>query len=76
MTPDERKVYNKTYYESKKQEIIKSGCDRVKCEFCLKIVSKNRLLNHYKTVNCSNRIKLNKLMESKKKEIESIIYHT
>jgi hypothetical protein len=73
MTPDERKTYNKSYYEKRKVEIIKNGCLKVQCEFCLKHITNNRLLKHYETVNCSNRIKLNKIKELRKKELNNIL---
>ena len=30
MTPEERKQYNKTYYENNKVKIIQKGCDKKK----------------------------------------------
>ena len=73
MTPDERKTYNKSYYEKRKVEIIKNGCLKVQCEFCLKHITNNRLLKHYETVNCSYRIKFNKIKELRKKELYNIL---
>ena len=70
MTPEERKIYNKDYYAKRKVELIQNGCSSIQCEFCLKTITKNRLLKHYGTVNCSNRIKLNKLKEKRKLECE------
>ena len=68
-----RKTYNKSYYEKRKVEVIKYGCLKVQCEFCLKHITNNRLLKHYETVNCSNRIKLNKIKELRKKELNNIL---
>jgi hypothetical protein len=38
MTPDERKEYNKSYYQKRKVDIIKNGCLKVQCEFCKNIL--------------------------------------
>ena len=73
MTPEERKEYNKIYYSKRKEELIKNGCAKVKCEYCDKEITKNRLDEHIKSKICVNRIKLNK----KKKEREKLnLYKT
>jgi hypothetical protein len=55
MTPEERKEYNKTYYENNKVKIIQKGCEKMKCPFCERIIIKNNLLKHSKLEICQRK---------------------
>ncbi len=52
LTQEERKNYNKTYYQTNKQKALEKASIRVTCVCCDRIVSKNRLLAHMKTDLC------------------------
>jgi hypothetical protein len=58
MTPDQRKDYNKNYYQQNKELALKKACARVACPCCGRIITKNRLLSHMKTDLCK-RTQLN-----------------
>ena len=58
MTPEDRKEYNKIYYQQNKELALKKACSRVSCPCCGRIITKNRLLNHLKTDLC-RRTQLN-----------------
>jgi hypothetical protein len=55
MNSEERKNYNKTYYQTKRDQILKKACEKVECEFCHRIVIKNNILKHQKTKLCKNQ---------------------
>jgi hypothetical protein len=58
MNPEQRKEYNKIYYQQNKELALKKACARVSCVCCGRIITKNRLLNHLKT-NLCKRTQLN-----------------
>ena len=52
MTSEERKLYNKTYYQTNRDNALKKACVRVTCPCCDRIITKNRLSAHLKTDLC------------------------
>ena len=57
MNNEERKIYNKTYYEKNKVKIIEKATSKVKCEFCQRSVIHNNILKHYKSEICKRKSK-------------------
>ena len=55
MTPEERKEYNKRYYETNKKKILDKACEKVTCEFCGRNVIRNNILSHYNLSICHRR---------------------
>ena len=58
MNFEDRKNYNKTYYQSNRDKILKKACEKITCEFCQRKVISNNLLKHQKTDLCKNYEKL------------------
>ena len=58
MTPEDRKEYNKNYYQQNREKALNKGCVRVTCPCCERIITKNRYLAHLKTDLCK-RTQLN-----------------
>jgi hypothetical protein len=58
MTPEERKEYNKKYYEENKDKIIKKACEKVECPFCKRQVISNNLLKHFNLPICRRKTQL------------------
>ena len=52
MTPEERKLYNQTYYQTNRENALKKACQRVICPCCDRQITKNRLTAHLKTDLC------------------------
>ena len=44
----------KNYYLKHKEDILKKACEKVECQICGKMVSRQRLMNHIKTKLCKN----------------------
>ena len=44
MNSEERKNYNKAYYQSHREQILKVACEKVECEFCKRKVIKSNIL--------------------------------
>ena len=40
MTSEERKLYNKTYYQTNRDNALKKACVRVTCPCCDRIITK------------------------------------
>ena len=72
MNSEERKNYNKTYYQTKRDQILKKACEKVECEFCHRIVIKNNILKHQKTKLCKNQENLIIEKLKRKNNIEQI----
>ncbi len=68
MNSEERKMYNKNYYQSHRNEILKVACEKIECEFCKRKVIKNNILKHQKTILCKNQEKLNIEREKRLKQ--------
>ena len=58
MDSEQRKNYNKNYYQSNRDKILKKACEKITCEFCHRKVISNNLLKHQKTELCKNYEKL------------------
>ena len=58
MDSEQRKNYNKNYYQSNRDKILKKACEKITCEFCHRKVIFNNLLKHQKTELCKNYEKL------------------
>ena len=52
MTSEQRKEYNKTYYQTNRENALKKACERVICPCCERQVTKNRLTAHLKKDLC------------------------
>lgn len=62
MSPEERKEYNKRYYENNKEQIIKKACEKVECKFCKRKVIANSLLKHITLPICWRKAQLQQQM--------------
>ena len=52
------KAYHKLYYQEHKEDMLKYGCEKVQCDLCHRIVSRNQLLKHKQSKLCAkNAIK-------------------
>ena len=66
-----KQEYAKEYYQTNKQKIIDRGCQKVQCDLCLRIITRNSLSKHMSSSLCLRSIakrvyierKLNKIME-------------
>lgn len=61
-----RQDYNKYYYESNKDEILRKACEKIQCEFCHRTVIKNNLLSHYKSDICRRKSALVQALEDRR----------
>ncbi len=57
MDPEQRKIYNKKYYDTNKAKIIEKATTKVECEFCKRSVIHNNILKHYKSEICKRKSK-------------------
>lgn len=64
MTPEERKEYNKEYYERNKHKIMEKACEKVTCDLCGRMVIRNNLTSHYKLNICQRTRTLNEWKKS------------
>lgn len=55
MNSEERKEYNKRYYESKKNDIKKKLFKKVECELCKRVISHQNISKHKKSSYCIAR---------------------
>jgi hypothetical protein len=55
MTNEERKEYNKIYYNKYKDVILEKALRKVKCEFCERNVIYNNYNKHIKTSICKRK---------------------
>ncbi len=46
------KEYHKEYYRLHKSDMIQYGCQRVECDLCHRIITRNQLLKHQQTKLC------------------------
>ncbi len=58
MNPEQRKNYNKEYYEKNKLEILAKASTKVECEFCHRKVSSYNLSKHYTLPICLRKSEL------------------
>jgi hypothetical protein len=58
MNIEERKQYNKVYYNKHKSEILTKLCQKVTCEFCHRTIIKNNLLSHQNLPICMRKANL------------------
>ena len=61
MTPAERKVYYKNYYQTNKTIILEKACTKVECEYCHRKVIKNNILKHYSLPICLRKSEFEKI---------------
>ena len=52
MNSEDRKNYNKHYYQQNRVNTLQKACEPVNCPCCNRIVTKNRLNVHLKTKLC------------------------
>jgi len=72
MTPEERKEYNKTYYTTNRKVILEKACNKEKCQFCDRMVSKYRMYNHIKTDLCINTQDRKKLIQERENKLKTM----
>jgi len=53
MNAEDRKEYNKKYYQAHKEKILKSACEKVFCDKCGRSVIKNNIKTHQKSKICA-----------------------
>jgi hypothetical protein len=53
MNPEQRKEYNKKYYETHKETIIKTACEKIFCDKCGRSVIRNNIKSHQKSKICA-----------------------
>jgi len=51
---EKRKIYNKTFYEKHKQEVLQKCKEKINCELCGKSSTKSNLYKHQHSRNCIN----------------------
>ena len=49
MNSEDRKNYNKHYYQQNRLNTLQKACEPVNCPCCSRVVTKNRLNVHLKT---------------------------
>jgi len=49
----EMKQYQKDYYQKNRKQMLAYGCEKMECDHCHRIVSRNQLLRHKKTKICA-----------------------
>lgn len=52
MTTEERRAYNKQYYEKNREKVLKQVLAKDKCENCGKMVAHQNMKDHRKTAYC------------------------
>ena len=52
MNENDRKEYNRNYYQANRINALNKACTPVTCPCCLRIVTRNRLTVHLKTNLC------------------------
>jgi hypothetical protein len=63
-----RQNYNKNYYETNKETILKKACEKMECQFCKRTVIKNNLISHYKSDICKRKSELLKTLEERRNQ--------
>ena len=63
MNTDERKQYNKTYYENNKDRIKTYLYRKIECEMCKRQVARNNILRHYNTSICQRTLARKKMIQ-------------
>ena len=53
MDREQRKEYNKKYYETHKETIIKTACEKIFCDKCGRSVIRNNIKSHQKSKICA-----------------------
>lgn len=71
MNKDQRKTYNKTYYEKNKETILSKACAKVECEFCKRTIINNNLLKHQTLPICQRKANLLKQINERKENINN-----
>ncbi len=71
MDSEERRNYNKNYYEKNKKTICSKLFTKEACPICKRVVSHQNLRSHQKSSYCKSRIS-NSDIDSLKSEIENL----
>lgn len=66
MNKEERKIYNKNYYENNKAQILSKACLKIECEFCKRTIINNNLLKHQTLPICKRKANLLKQIKERK----------
>ena len=69
----DRKEYLKEYYQKNKQRINTKACEKLQCEYCLRIVCRGAMETHVKSKLCVNETNKRIMKEKKLNEIKDLI---
>ncbi len=69
MNQENRKTYNKNYYETNKDKILEKLTSKVNCEFCNRQVSYANLNKHYTLPICERTQQKNKYIAQRQQNI-------
>ena len=69
MDNEQRKLYNKEYYQNNKDKILTKLNSKVNCEFCNRTVSYANLAKHYVLPICKATQKKNNYISERKNNI-------
>jgi hypothetical protein len=58
MQLEQRKEYNKNYYQANREEILKKAKTKVECELCHRLVSSYNITKHYTLPICKRKSEL------------------
>ncbi len=72
MNTEERRNYNKKYYELNKDTIKKKLFTKVECPLCKRVVSHQNIGAHQKSSYCKSRIISDTDMQKIKTELEAL----
>lgn len=65
-----QKIYNKTYYEKNKKELLQKQLTKIECPLCNRMVAHMNLATHQQKRNCKNGMELKKKIAKFDSEIE------
>jgi ribosomal protein S7 len=64
MTDEDKKDYQKKYYENYKDKIISRLVEKIQCEHCKRLISRCNMQKHCRTIKCKTkqrRVEFNKV---------------
>ena len=76
MDLEERRIYNKEYYEKNRNKILQKACSKVKCEFCDRNIILNNLLKHQQSSICKKKSILKFERERRLRELQELANQT
>jgi len=64
---DKQKEYCKTYYEKKKEQVIAQQSEKITCNLCNSLITRNKMARHQQTDICKKKALLLNMSEEEKK---------